>query len=672
MLLGACTPGRNYKSDQQATAGAGGTAGATPGGGRAGKTSGGAAGSPTSGTGGTDNPVGAGGTPSSSGATGGMSGAGEGGASAGAEAGASSNPGGSGGDAGSPGCSDACTLSDTACAEGSLKTCELGTSGCTEWSKATGCDTGACADTHACLVCDDQCTSGDTQCSGGNVTACTADQYGCLDWSGAQACGSGFCGSSQSCGACDDKCTAGDQVCTSGQLRQCSPDSDGCLDLGTPTACPSGFCANASTCGVCSNACDLGQYTCSGATLTACAADTNGCRAFTGTQTTCSGDTPVCDAAGGKCKCTVSPNHCQNATTALACTAGSVTTVPCAGNTPVCVDGSGCVACTEHSQCPGSACHLSGAKQGTCFAAGTVTSVSNVSQLQSAISALGDGAEKVIRITAAGIYSLTSQLSLPTSAEVAVIGATSGITVSNGFTAGDARNSVFGTKSGDVYVANLTFSGSSAISALSVASGTIAWFDDVKVYGYYNALSTGSAEVHARRSWFRSNGLPVYIAGTLYMENTVVGPSVDTSGNPIDGLQLAGGITVQIDLRYVSILGNYAAIDCTSAGPPPAGVVRNSILASYAGNSIIGGTNGSNCSTIQFANDAVDQTGYGTTIAWYNAAWFTAPASGNFHLTTSGKSAIPKVAGAGSDDPKVDIDGQARPASSGYPGIDEP
>ncbi len=48
------------------------------------------------------------------------------------------------------------------------------------------------------------------------------------------------------------------------------------------------------------------------------------------------------------------------------------------------------------------------------------------------------------------------------------------------------------------------------------------------------------------------------------------------------------------------------------------------------------------------------------------------PAMGDFHLTNVGKSAIPKTASRASDDPAVDIDGEARKPSDGYPGLDEP
>jgi len=370
------------------------------------------------------------------------------------------------------------------------------------------------------------------------------------------------------------------------------------------------------------------------------------------------GSAPEC-AAGD-------PPRCKNAATSETCSNGAWQPVACSGNMPTCVEGVGCTPCTEHSQCPASACHLAGPKQGTCFAGSTVVSVGDAASLVSGVTALSSGTERVFRL-AAGSYALSNTLTLTNGGEVAFVGVP-GTVVSGGPSAGDARNSAFvinsSASSAITYLAGLSFTGTSASSALS--AGGVVYLDDLRVSGYYRALAA-NGEVHVRRSWFASSGLGSYLAGgSLFMQNSAIGPN----GYSTEGLQL--GASTTIDFRYVTIAGSMNAIDCLSAVPPVGGTVRNSIFASTAGGSVYGGTNGSNCGTIQFAGTVVDQTGFGTEIAWYNDTWFAGAATGDFHLTNVGKSAIPQTASRGSDDPAVDIDGDARKASNGYPGLDEP
>ncbi len=360
------------------------------------------------------------------------------------------------------------------------------------------------------------------------------------------------------------------------------------------------------------------------------------------------------------------PPRCKDGATSETCSHGAWQTAACGGKKPTCVDGIGCAPCTEHSDCPASACHLAGPKQGTCFAVSTVVNVADAAALVSGVTGLSSGTERVFRLSA-GTYTLSDTLTLANSGEVAFVGVT-GTVISGGPSVGDARNAAFVvTTSGDsaiAYLADLSLSGTSVSSGLSVTG--LAYLDDVRIAGYYRAFSA-NGEVHVRRSWLASSALGSYLAaGSLFMENSALGPN----GDSVEGLEL--GASTTIDFRYVTIAGSMNAIDCLSAVPPVGGTVRNSIFASTAGGSVYGGTDGSNCSTIQFAGSAVDQVGFGTEIAWYNDTWFKNAAIGDFHLTNVGKSAIPKTASRGSDDPTVDLDGDPRPASNGYPGLDEP
>ena len=79
------------------------------------------------------------------------------------------------------------------------------------------------------------------------------------------------------------------------------------------------------------------------------------------------------------------------------------------------------------------------------------------------------------------------------------------------------------------------------------------------------------------------------------------------------------------------------------------------------------------CGLLTYQGNAVDQAGFGELIGHYQAAWFTAPESGDFHLTAAGASAIGATATWAPGDPELDIDDSPRPSDrAGSPGIDEP
>jgi len=91
-------------------------------------------------------------------------------------------------------CTDACTDGNIVCSGNTLRVCEVGAAGCTEWVD-TDCTTGGqiCDDTLEMPACvDDVCTSdcsteGDTRCDGANIQTCT--QVGdCLMWNLTDTC----------------------------------------------------------------------------------------------------------------------------------------------------------------------------------------------------------------------------------------------------------------------------------------------------------------------------------------------------------------------------------------------------------------------------------------------------------------------------------------------------
>lgn len=563
------------------------------------------------------------------------------------------------------GCSNECDVGDKRCAEGSVQTCEVTANGCAGWSAPTACATQHCANDTECFVCDNKCQVGAARCANAQLDRCVADARGCLDWQDSTACDTGVCATSTSCAVCDDKCSPGATTCSGGQLRTCVADAVGCLDWSAPTQCDTGACSSASACLVCDNQCANGSFSCNGSQLRACTADAQGCYDFE-PQTTCGGNTPVCNASRGRCECqsNAAPT-CKNGTTVSQCSNGAWAESACSGNKPVCVEGTGCVACTEHSQCPNSACHLAGSKKGTCFATNTVVNVNSAATFINAVNATSSNGEAVIKLSA-GNYTLTNPIS--PKGETAVIGQSGVVIVDNMAWPGDARGALLGGD-GITYYAKLELKDEEADhTGFSAFAGKILWLDDVKIVGQYNGIWT-SSETHLRRTSiyaYDGTGIGIGNGGSLFAENSMIGPPAGDYGTT--GVSATYGSV--IDVRYSTIVGNERGLSCEVGNS--SGRVGNSIIASMI-NGYSVNDNVQDCSeAFTLVTNAVDQMGYGTKIASYSPTWFTNPSTGNLHLSAAGKVAIPAIAVRTSDDPLLDFDGDARPASAGYPGADQP
>ena len=326
--------------------------------------------------------------------------------------------------------------------------------------------------------------------------------------------------------------------------------------------------------------------------------------------------------------------------------------------------GGACVACTEHSQCRGSACHLSGAKKGTCFEPKYVVRASDFTQMFSAVNALAAPGELAV-ILAAGSFTTTDQLLVKANQEVAIIGESGQPHWGGNGSWSDARNAMVQVnRSGTLYFASIRLQETTPNSTgIGADSGSTLWVDDVFDSGYYTAVSSAASELHIRRSFLRgatSSSLYLY-DGTLFMENSVVAPLLN---NPSSG---SGGIrtyasSIVFDIRYSTIVGGQAAIQCNSA-PQPSGSIRNSLLLAFS----------TTASPIPDACSSVNQSGNYAPTIYYTSAWFTDPDNGNFHLSAGGKAAVQQTAHWSSGDPTTDIDGDARPQSAaGYPGVDQP
>lgn len=339
--------------------------------------------------------------------------------------------------------------------------------------------------------------------------------------------------------------------------------------------------------------------------------------------------TPVCSEDGSSC---------------VACTAGS-----CDGSAPACDPTLGCVACTEHSQCPDSACHLSGPDAGSCFDTADVVEVSDSEELQQEFVQGNPGGQLVIRLTPGTIQisgGLVSDL-----AEVALIGSNS--TITGGATA------LFFNIPDLFYVAGVTLEDGPS-RAISCSAGEELWLDDTSISDYPIALLS-SCDVFVRRSQFRGNpggpdfGGTLQLGGSFRAVNSDFGPAAD----PVMDLQ--GG---DVDVRYSTFAGNQTAISC---GSPSSGQIRNSILTSV-------GTSVDTACGLSYIDNAVDQ-GFlgGTVVPSYDPSWFAVSDGSRFFLSPSGEETFEGIADWDEGDPIVDIEGDPRPQDTpGFPGVDEP
>lgn len=527
-----------------------------------------------------------------------------------------------------------------------------------EWSAIDAqCDDGLfCTVNDRCV--DGRCTGGgDTPCEDGiacnGVSMCDEANDRCT--SAENQCGSGqLCDSSS--GACVSACAdcTIDGVCTAAGVTRAG---DPCLicDPGRNTV---GYSANATaSCGSGPTECS-GQDTCDelgqcvsndladgtfcgdpGSDLACIAGQCTGCSEAPSPEAFCaarSSSTPFCDPGSGSC---------------VACLAST-----CGGATPVCDPTAGCRACSEHSECPESACHLSGASIGRCFSSGEVVQVASVDALRTQVGILVPQAPRVLRL-AATTFSFDDLLEVGSEGTELVLLGQPGTVLTGGPTNGTPPMLSLAFDA-TLYMAGLTIS-DGPINAINTSSGSVLWLDDVEIRNYVNIGLAGTGEGHVRRCRIRAGNAAVrWQAGSLFMENTSLGPGA------VIGLQTAGSPI--LDVRYVTIAGNVGDLAC-DASPGPSGFIRNSILTGTADPAI----QGSACSLLTFAGNAVDQSGFGTLIGHFDPAWFTAPANGDFHLTASGASAIGETASLGAGDPPLDIDGTARP-STGAPGVDQP
>jgi hypothetical protein len=391
-----------------------------------------------------------------------------------------------------------------------------------------------------CVRCQESANAGLTAtCAAKNAAQpfCNQATGRCAECLESKTCGEAkpICGATvpNACGACstDSQCKDKDSTklactpsgATAGQCVQCTLDSH-CASVTDKPRCDTAT----NTCVRC-----LGHSDCSGASpicsAHACAACTSAseCNAAT------SGAAPVCTASGGCVQCTQNSDcgsvagkpFCDTvANKCVQCLADSA----CSGSTPICSSTKSCTACTASSQCAAKsgnapACATSGTNAGACVdcvddvtcsgttpicekgsnkcrrceadsectaspgvcmnhqdgRCATSSETIIVSGTLPSVDKLSSKPVVVVRGSVNGTaWDLGSM-----SQQVSLIGLGSGATVT-----GDARASAFVVSGGSAYIRNVTFSGATSGSGISVSAGTLA-LDHVTVTKNQTGLS---------------------------------------------------------------------------------------------------------------------------------------------------------------------------------------
>lgn len=368
-----------------------------------------------------------------------------------------------------------------------------------------------------------------------------------------------------------------------------------------------------------------------------------------------------CTAAGdGDAECAAkdaSAPACRDDGQCVQCTASNDSS--CEDMTPVCnASTNACEACLYHNQCelacdvetgacldvPDLLVYVDG-DNGSCDDGGPGTMAIPFCTIQAAIDAVGNGGSGVVFV-AATAAPYNGSLSIDGGKTIALLGGAQpfpSVTPSLGSTL---------TLSGAAthfYVEGLRFASNTNTVALSLSDGEVV-LDRVEVV----------------QNSTNGSGILVGPGAHLRLRNSVVGANGDIDG-PTYGVLADDGT---FDILYSTLARNRStvpsSIRCINGG---GGTVRNSIVVSDqpGGGSI-------DCAGIDVSNSALDEAIAGNIdVDDYQAGWFAAPGSGDFHLTGMGEGVFADVAVWESGDPEIDLDGDARPTvddSSDFAGAD--
>ncbi len=205
-------------------------------------------------------------------------------------------------------CRDVCSAGAAQCnGSGQSQKCEVNAAqGCTQWV-SIDCAAGAvCTDGH-CRSCTDACSNGSTRCNGASVETCEVGASGCLQWSAPKTCGPDKICSNGACAGCSNACTDGEKRCgVGGVIEECRRDATGCLSFSPVAQCnlsAGGTCVNGVCTGACTDVCTEGLAMCSIHRPQSCVRQSNGCTAWS-SGTECTAQT-ICSEGGCRQRCPV-------------------------------------------------------------------------------------------------------------------------------------------------------------------------------------------------------------------------------------------------------------------------------------------------------------------------------------------------------------------------------
>lgn len=342
---------------------------------------------------------------------------------------------------------------------------------------------------------------------------------------------------------------------------------------------------------------------------------------------------PLCTAAG-----------------CVACTGSDASA--CGGVTPVCDVPSGtCVGCSLHEQCSASACHI---EEGSCLPTDRVWHVDG--DTNGCATADGSPAAPYCTMAAA-----LANVGVGQSGTIFVHARSGDAAYPGGFTITGGRV---------VAVRGLPderprFSGGGVGAPVTITGGSVAYLDRGRVDGsaVIEAVQVVGAVLHLD-GWLvvlnQGGGVSLSNGAALSARNSVLG----ANGSALVDAQALRAVASSFSLRYVTVAANdsagVASLVCTGGS---AGTVSNSIVVAIEPSSI-------DCRGLAVDHSAVDSflDGDGVVLRdMFDAGWFTAPGSGDFHLEPGHP--FTDVAQWQLGDPPVDLDGDERPNVAGTPDV---
>ena len=334
----------------------------------------------------------------------------------------------------------------------------------------------------------------------------------------------------------------------------------------------------------------------------------------------------------------------------IACTAADPSV--CQGTTPICEAETGtCVGCTRHEQCPDSACHL---EAGSCMPVDRVWWVDGDAR----DCGLADGTEVAPYCTVADALTNIGVGELGT---LRIHARELGAAYMESITVGAGR--VVAMLPADEGVPRL--SGSGVVAPLTVTGGAVVYLQGARIEGSVDAFAisvVGSvAHLHEARLVLNvGGGIALSNGSQLQAENSVLG----ANGSGLVDAQALRVVDSSFDLRYVTMAGNdgtgVSSILCTGASN---GSIRNGIVVGVDPGSV-------ECRDLVIETSATDDTLRGdgvVPVGTFEASWFVAPGSGDFHLAPGHP--FTDVAQWETGDPPVDLDGDRRPLRAGTPDV---